>query len=640
MFKKLKAPKDAAPVIQTPAYTGMLEKGVPTVKDLIAPASFRREAFDHLGVGSKYVRSFLLAGFPKDIAVRWADGLYNYDGDLDMAIHINPMDERAAMDELTDKITQFEAQLDLETEKGSNRNITRLRNQVYELYREREKIEQNYISMFGVQMIVNLYANSLEQLDKETQMLENSLRGQKIKLMPLHLRQDQGYKSGLPFGKTWLPQNMRNFSSEGLTACFPFYNAEISHPSGTFLGVNLQTQTPIYVDFFDRRILSNGNTTVIGQAGSGKTFLVSLLTMRSALQGVRSVIIDPEGEYGNITKAMGGTIIKVAPGSKTIPNPFDLEDEDEVDIDGKPTGRRTVNIKEKVADLLNLIGVMTGDLTQEQRSLVSFALSSIYEDFGFTEDYASLYLDDAVLNEKGEFIHHGQKRRMPTFSDFHRKLCEVAKVPGNETLSPIANSLRMFTKDGVYGMFDCETDESVVNYNDSPVICFDVKGLEENVLRPIGMYIALSWAWEKFAKKNPKIKKRIVCDEAWMLTNPNMSGYQYTADFLQTCARRARKRNCALLCASQNFKEFVSCPQGEAVLTNAVVNIFLKQASTDIDALQDKFKLSNGERAYLMSPRKGHFLLKMGSEGTVGFAYSTDYEKYLIERHTIADKSI
>ena len=172
------------PVVTAP---GMLETGVPTIKDLIAPASFRREAFDHLGVGSKYTRSFLLAGFPKDIAVRWADSLYNYDGDLDMAIHINPMDERAAMDELTDKITQFEAQLGLESEKGSNRNVTRLRNQVLELYREREKIEQNYISMFGVQMIVNLYANSLDQLDKETQMLENSLRGQKIKLMPLHL---------------------------------------------------------------------------------------------------------------------------------------------------------------------------------------------------------------------------------------------------------------------------------------------------------------------------------------------------------------------------------------------------------------------------------------------------------------------
>lgn len=618
--------------------TSTLEDGIPTLKDLMAPPSFNRDAFDHLMVGDRIMRSFLLAGFPKHIAVGWADKLYNYDGDLDMAIHINPMDERAALDELTDKITQFEAQLDLETEKGSNRNVTRLSNQVQELYREREKIEQNYISMFGVQMIVNLYTKSQEQLEKETQMLDNSLRGQKIKLLPLHLRQDQGYKSGLPYGKTWLPKNFRNFSSEGLTACFPFYNAEISHPSGTLMGVNLQTQTPIYVDFYDRRILENGNTTVIGRAGSGKTFLVSLITMRSALQGIRTVIIDPEGEYGTITEAMGGTVIKIAPGSSTIPNPFDLEDEEEMDDDGHPTGRRIVNIKEKVADLLNLIGVMTGELTQEQRSLVSFALTSIYEDFGFSEDYTSLYDNDVVLNERGEFIHHGHKRRMPTFSDFHNKLCEIAKTPGNDTLNSVGNALRMFTKDGVYGLFDRETDETVANYKDSPVICFDIKSLEENVLRPIGMYIALSWAWEKFAKKSPKIKKRIVCDEAWMLTNPNMAGYQYTAQFLETCSRRSRKRNCSLLVASQNFKEFVSCPQGEAVLTNAVVNIFLKQAATDIDAVQEKFKLSNGERSYLMSPPRGHFLLKMNSEGTIGFAFATDYEKYLIERRTIAAK--
>lgn len=616
----------------------MLDKGVPTLKDMMAPPSFDRSAFDHLGVGDRVMRSFLLAGFPKHIMVGWADKLYNYDGDLDMSIHINPMDEREAIDELTDKITQFEAQLDVESEKGQTRNVTRLGNQIAELVREREKIEQNYISMFQVQMICNLYSKSLEHLDKETQMLDNSLRGKKIKLMPLHLRQDQGYKSGMPFGKTWLPKNFRNFSSEGLTACFPFYNAEISHPSGTLIGVNLQTQTPIYVDFFDRRILENGNTTVLGRAGSGKTFLVSLLTMRSALQGVRTVIIDPEGEYGTITEALGGKVIKIAPGSTTIPNPFDLEDEEVVDEDGKPTGQRIVNIKEKVADLLNLIGVMTGELTQEQRSLVSFALASIYEEFGFTEDYTTLYEDDVVLNEKGEFVHHGRKRTMPIFSDFHHKLVEISQTPGNETLVSVANALRMFTKDGVYGLFDQHTSEDMSNYMDSPVICFDIKQLEENVLRPIGMYNALSWAWEKFAKKNPQLKKRIVCDEAWMLTNPNMPGYQFTAQFLETCSRRSRKRNCCLLVASQNFKEFVSCPQGEAVLSNAVVNIFLKQSSTDLDAVQDKFKLSNGERAYLTSPARGHFLLKMNSEATIGYAFPMDIEKYLIEKRTIAGR--
>lgn len=53
----------------------------------------------------------------------------------------------------------------------------------------------------------------------------------------------------LPFGRTWMTKNYRNMSSDGLTACFPFYNAELSHPSGIFVGVNVQTRTPIYIDF-------------------------------------------------------------------------------------------------------------------------------------------------------------------------------------------------------------------------------------------------------------------------------------------------------------------------------------------------------------------------------------------------------
>lgn len=171
--------------VQTPKTVGatMLEKGVPTLKDMMAPPSFDRTEFDHLGIGDRVMRSFLLSGFPKHIMVGWADKLYNYDGDLDMTIHINPMDEREAIDELTDKITQYEAQLDVESEKGQTRNMTRLGNQITELVREREKIEQNYISMFQVQMICNLYGKTVDQLDKETQMLDNTLRGKKIKLL-------------------------------------------------------------------------------------------------------------------------------------------------------------------------------------------------------------------------------------------------------------------------------------------------------------------------------------------------------------------------------------------------------------------------------------------------------------------------
>lgn len=621
---------------QDASLTGnRIANGVPSLKDLIAPASFDRSSPDHMQVGDKFVRNFIIAGFPRQIAVGWANTLYNYEGDLDLALHINPTDERTAMDELTSKITQFEAQLATEMEKGSNRNITRLRSQIEDLYQERIKAEQNYISLFSIQMIMNLFTNNLEQLNKETQLLENSLKGRKIKLMANYLRQDMGYKSALPFGRSWLNRNYRNFNSEALTACYPFYNAEISHPTGVFVGVNNQTQTPIYIDFYDRKLLNNGNTTVFGTAGSGKTFMVSLLTMRSVLKQIRTAIVDPEGEYKIITQALGGVNIEIKPGG-VIPNPFDLEDEEEVDDYGYPTGRKVVRLQEKISDLLNLIGVMCGGLEREQISLLSLVLADTYKGFGMTEKPESLYTDDVILNDEGEFIHHGQKKVMPTLSDFHERLVLASKQDGNECLIPVANSLQMFVKTGVYGLFDTQTSPELVNMKAAPVITFDVSSLEDKVLRPIGMYIALTWCWEKFAKKDLAIKKRIVCDEAWMLVKKEMAGSEFTAQFLENTARRIRKRNGSLLVASQNFKEFADNPQGQAVLTNTTVNIFLRQNATDIDDVQSVFKLSDGERNFMLSATKGNFLLKMQEESTTGYAMAFDYERFLIEKKSAA----
>lgn len=609
----------------------VFEKGQFSLKDLISPPSIDRSNESYLKVGDKYVRNFVLTGFPKNIGVGWLDYVINNEEDVDTAIYINPTDERSALDELTDKITQFESQLSIELEKGNNRNLTRLRNKIDELYQQRELIEQNYVSLFYVQVAINLYMNSKEGLDKQSNLMDNILMGRKIKAMPTFLQQDDGYRTALPYGKSYLPNMFRNFSSDALTACFPFYNAELSHKTGVFLGVNMATVTPIYIDFYDRKILGNGNLTVFGKAGSGKTFLVSLLTMRSALRQVRTVIVDPEGEYSKLTRALGGSVINIAPDSQNFINPFDIEEEDVVDDEGLPIGTKTVKVKEKVADLLNLIGVMAGGFDNEVKALVSYAIGELYQDKGITEDPESLYESGSVFDrERKEFIQSGVKKTMPTFSDFHKKLQEQSE--GNEKIRALVNTLSMFKKGGVYDLFDCQTSEHLRNFKDSPIVSFDVSKLEENVLRPIGMYIALSWTWEKFVKKNPLIKKRVVCDEAWMLVSPNMSGYEYTSQFLETTARRIRKRNGGLLVASQNFREFTDSPQGRAVLSNAAANIFLKQDSSDIDAVQDTFKLSDGESDFLYSANRGEFLLRVEGESTVGYAKAFDFERELIER--------
>jgi len=614
-----------------------LKKGEFNIMDIVAPAGVDRSDPTCLRLENRFVRSFIINGFPRNVGVGWLDPLYNSQDDIDVVLHIEPTDERSALDELTDKITQFEAQLETEREKGNTRNVTRLGNKIRELYAQRERIELNYINLYYIQLGFNLFAKSKEALDKKTDLLDNKLRGRKIKIMSTFLQQDEGFKNALPLGKSYLPTMFRNFSSDALTSCFPFYNAEISHKTGVFLGENLATLTPIYIDFYDRKLIENGNIAVFGKSGSGKSHLISILTLRSALKDIRTVIIDPENDYGKVTKVVGGSIIDISQGSTNFINPFDIEEEEVLDDDGKPTGEKVVKIKDKIADLLNLIGVMAGGLSNEEKSLISYVLNDVYAEKGITEECGSLYTGEVTFNkETMEMEHGGVKKEMPTFSDFYR-LLEKRVKNGDSSLRKVLNTIAMFKKGGVYDLFDCQTSENLKYFKDSPIITFDVSKLEENILRPIGMYIALSWTWEKFVKKNPQIKKRVVCDEAWMLMNKNMAGNEYTSLFLETTARRIRKRNGSLLVASQNFHEFANNPQGKAVLTNTATKIFLRQDASDLDSVQDTFKLSDGEKEFLFTADVGHFLLKLQEESTVGYARSFDFEMELIEKSYMVD---
>lgn len=617
----------------TKSDSKVFEKGMYSLKDLIAPPSIDRSNEEYIVVGKKYVRNFIMQGFPQQTYVKWLDDLYNYEGEMDVAINIEPADDRLAIETLSVKIGQFESQYEIEKEKGNTRNITKLRDTVEELYIERRKLERNTEKLYQVQIACNLFADSKEQLDKETQKLDNRLRGRKIYMMPSYLKHDEGYKTVLPYGKSYIPDMFRNFNSGALTACFPFYNNEICHETGVFCGVNLSTWTPIMIDFYDKKRLNNSNATVIGQAGSGKTFFVSLLTMRSALRSIHTVIIDPEGEYKKLTDALGGAHISLSPESKDMINVFDIEESDILDDDGYPTGEKEILVKEKCSDILNLIGVMAGSLSSGQKSIVSQLIMDLYSERGITANPNSLFITEPYFDERTKvFYPAGKRKPMPIFSDLFDKIKNYGEKDNNATIIDLANTLKMFKKGGIYDMFDCQTSEHLKDFTSAPIVTFDILQLEEDILRPIGMYVALSWTWEKFVKKNPHIKKRVVCDEAWMLVNKNMKGHEYTANFLETCSRRIRKRNGGLLVASQNFTEFANSIQGQAVIKNAIVNIFLKQDSTDADALRDTFKLSDGEINFLLTAKRGEMLIRVSGESFVSLVVPFEYEKYLIEK--------
>lgn len=610
---------------------GGLTNGSYSKRDYIAPASFHlgeEKEGDWMKVGDKFVRPFILHRYPASSYVTWLDSIYNHRGDIDVAVHIHPADEREAMDDLTQKIVEIETQIYEEQRAGRVSRITKLQSDKNKLYKTRAKLEENYERLFYVQIAGNLYSDSLKSLDKEFQRLQTKLGGQTMGIMPTYLQQPEGYKTALPFGKSYLEDKFRNFNTGAAASVFPFYNSEIMHQNGILIGNNMSTPTPIIMDFFDKFESPNPNINVFGKSGSGKSFFVSLLTMRSAARGIRTVIIDPENEFKPITNNLGGKWVSIARGSKDFINPFDVESE--IDPD---TGENVVNVGDKISELANMVEVMGEGLPRHVASIVTEVLKETYLDAGITEDPNSLKIPGETYDDETEtFYPDGRPKDMPTFGDFHRLLIKRAKIDKDRELDKLATTLRQFTQGHLYDMFDTQTSPSLKNLEDAPIVTFDISKLEENLLRPIGMYIVMQWSWEKFVKKNQEFKKRIVCDEAWMMVNPNMAGHKMTASFLETAARRIRKRNGSLLVASQNFREFTRSDEGMAVLSNSETKFLLGQDPNDIDSIQGQFRLSDGEINFLQTAGLGEFLVKTTTQSAHGYAAPFPMEEDIIKQ--------
>ena len=428
--------------------------GIRTEKDMIAPSAIKIVNPKTLLVGNNYVRNFVMQGYPNKTYIGWLGNLYKYRGDLDVMVRFEPTDSRAAVDELTKQITAVQSQRAIEVEQGKISNITKYDNQIHKLMQQRAMIEQNITNLLQCSITANMFNKSEEELNKAADILQDKIKGQRMLFVPTELQMTQGFKSTLPCLPNPLKDKKRNFDSAAAVGCFPFYDDELSDPNGIFLGFNYSTGTPAYINFLgsDDKV-ENQNISVFGRAGSGKSYFVKLLILRSCLKGVHTAIIDPEGEYGDIAKTLGGITIKLGDGKNSNINMFDIDEEAEIDDNGNFTNRNIVNLKEKVADILGIIGVMCKSLTPIQESVVSEVVLKLYAKFGITADPQSLYREGSVYDaHEANAQIKGIKKRMPTFSDFHDLLIREAEV--DPSINSLVKQLQMFRKGGVYDMFD------------------------------------------------------------------------------------------------------------------------------------------------------------------------------------------
>ena len=596
-----------------------------TIKELIAPAGIDASNIDRLEIISnvkRYARSFFVSALPRMCTFpELFRDMYMF-GDINTSIYITPVAESRSQNELNRTINELETERIVAADKGNINRESNLAQKRYEAEDLRDEIAAGFNKLFEASIVSTLFAYSLDDLEKFTKMLASEMAKSLVGIKSAWAMQEEAFQSNLPLAQDKI-KKIHTFDRRSMGTVFPFTTSEVGHATGIPLGFNKQTGVPILFDNFHNS-LTNYNMVIFAKSGAGKSVTMKTLISRSAvLMGIQSLALDAEGEYSIVAESLGGTNVVISPNSKTVINVFDIETEVVKDeITGKD--KTVLNVENKVEDVTQALLTMARGSTRSQdinevtKQIIAESVSQEYAAHGITSDPASIYESRGVTN--GDLLGRA-KKQMPTIGSWYKRLQRNAETNENPDYrfhySYLLKVMKQYIReyDGQMAYFDGQSTFDLLD--GTLFINLDISQLEERFARPLAQQILLSWIWEKYVKKNSEdrkkaYKKRVIVDEAWMLLP-----YPEAVDFLNTMARRARKRNVSLAIISQRFQDFYEKPEVQAVLTSSDTKLLLAQDKSEIQYLKEVFKLSEGEAGFLVTCSKGEGLLKVGSETAI-----------------------
>ena len=97
------------------------ETGITTMRDLISSSSVEFNV-DYFRLGQKYGRTIYIYGYPRSLVTGWLSSIINIDEVVDVSMYIYPADTEVVMKNLTKKVTQLEASININSEHGKVRD--------------------------------------------------------------------------------------------------------------------------------------------------------------------------------------------------------------------------------------------------------------------------------------------------------------------------------------------------------------------------------------------------------------------------------------------------------------------------------------------------------------------------------------
>lgn len=553
-------------------------------------------------------------GFPHTVRGGWMSSLINAGEGVDIDVHLRRENRGKTLDKVAQRIrlnrTKLRGMQDTSTD------YEELTGSIQSGYYIKSGIANNNEDLFYMSVFITISAWTYEELLWRRGQMTDLLKSMDMYVGDCNFQQEAALRSVMPFlciDPNIEKKAQRNILTSGAASTYMFTSFEMSDDSGVLLGINRHNNSLCVVDLFNTRVNKNANVTLLGTSGAGKTFTMQLLALRMRMRGIQCYILAPlKGhEFKRACAAVGGTYIKISPGSTNCINVMEirrtLSPEMEL-IDEMDYNSEDSLLSRKIQQLLIFFSLLIPDMSNEEEQMLDEALVRTYRQFGITHDNDSLYADKA----------HTRYKRMPILGDLH-KLLEA---------NPLTQRLAIIVSRFVTGSAQSFNQQTNVNLENKYVV-IDISELKGKLL-PVGMFIGLDYIWDQVKSDRTK-RKAIYIDEIWQLIGA--SSNRQAGEFCQEIFKIARGYGAAAIAASQDLSDFFSLEDGKygrAIINNSKTKIILNLEPDEAEYVRETLKLTRTEIRSITQFERGEALISSNNNKVPVLVRASKVEQQLI----------
>lgn len=537
-------------------------------KDYICPDSFEFKK-DYFTMGTRYGRVLFLKEYASYIKDSMIAELTDMNHNLMMSIDVIPVPTDEAVREVENRLLGVETNItNWQRRQNASNNFSAVI--PYDMEQQRKEAKEflddlttrDQRMMFAVLTFV-LTADSLEQLEADSETLLTTARKHLCQMAPLNFQQMDGLNTALPIGLRKI-NALRTLTTESLAVLNPFRVQEIMDKDGIYYGENAISHNLIMVN---KENLLNQSAFLLGVPGSGKSFSAKELIVFLALSTNDDILVcDPENEYSALIKTLGGEVIHIAAGRDDHINAMDM-------TQGYGEGKNPVIDKSEF--ILSLFEQLNKNgLGAKEKSIIDRCVALVYEDY-----------------------QNGGK--LPTLCVLREKLLEQPEKEADN----LALEMELFT-DGSLNAFAHKTNVDTNNR----MIVYDIMDLGKQ-LKTMGLLVITDAMINRVTDNWKKgIRTHVFIDEFHVVFEN-----EYSASFFNSAWRQFRKRDGYPTGITQNVEYLLASVTASTMLSNSEFIVMLNQASQDRQKLAKLLSISDEQMSYITNADAGCGLIKYGS---------------------------